>query len=162
MGALALAGCGFPDVNYDGPPEGGGSSGRSDAQDDQPVVSDVRAAGDRTAALDTSVPDARPIDAGGVDSTTTPEAATPDAQDEDASVVDAGVMDAPADVSCDCAADAMLYKPNVSCAGLLGLLCGQTEGFSGSPPCGTVGDYVQCGTGIVCVVTSSMRVQQCK
>jgi hypothetical protein len=55
-----------------------------------------------------------------------------------------------------------MYPANVSCSGLLGLLCGQTAGFTGNPACGQSGQFVTCAFGVACNATYSTRVQSCK
>jgi hypothetical protein len=108
-----------------------------------------------------------------------PDAGLADAADATthaASDADAGTEDGPVDTfdalppladasdgsaSCACSASGM-YPTNVSCSGLLGLLCGSTAGFTGTPACGQAGQFVTCKLSVVCGGTYSTRIQGCK
>jgi hypothetical protein len=56
------------------------------------------------------------------------------------------------------------YSTNVNCRTAI-LTCDNTSGFTGDPPCGTYGTFVQCMTmnlGLCDVAATSMQLQACK
>ncbi len=174
-GLLAQAvACSFPDITYvtGGPGDGATSEvgngapvdARSDATAASADVVDATGRRDGVASLDAASTDATgevasPTDVADADASS--EAVGPEGGDFDA---DAGTTEdaAPDGPNCNCPPSSM-YPTLVSCGLLAGLLCTQSEGFVGDPPCGTADDYVTCvPNGLGCGENHSTRVQQCR
>lgn len=163
----AAVACSFPDIEYItvNLKDDSGVDATADEDGESPGT-DASGSGSSGSGASSGEASSGSDDASG-DSSSGDDAATGDGavNEGGSSSGEGGPVGPPADGgggSCSCAPDAM-YPTNVSCGGLLGLLCGSTQGFQGSPACGQAGSYIMCSlNGLACQSTIVTRTQQCK
>jgi hypothetical protein len=162
----ATVACNFPEINYntyDLGADGGGVDGASSSDGDGTVGpapdGSVPGEGSDSGGGESEETGTDPVDGQALDPVDGALLGDdgPPIVEPDAAPLDAG----PDSSACACSQDHM-YPTNVSCNGLLGLLCGKTSGFTGSPACGEPGQYVQCSLdGLACAATYTTRLQTC-